>query len=52
MQDDKDVNIDEDEGEVQVLTAYFIREGLKYAKSLEQHFLAHDPDRLCVTFPT
>ena len=29
MQDDKDVNIDEDEGEGQVLTAYLIREGFE-----------------------
>ena len=48
IQHDKDVNIAEDEGKGQVLTAYLIREGLKYATSLKQH----DPDRSCVTIPT
>ena len=44
IQDDKDLNIAEDEGEGLVLTEYLIRKGLKYTTSLEQHFLAHDPD--------
>ena len=44
IDDNKDVNIDKDEGKGQLLTDYLIRQGLKYAISLEQHFLAHDPD--------
>ena len=43
MNENKDVNIDKDESIGQDLTAYSIREGLKYATSLEQSFLAHDP---------
>ena len=33
-----------DEGKGQVLTAYLIREGLKYASSLEHNFPTHDAD--------
>lgn len=44
INENKEVDIDEDEGEGQVLTANLIREGLKFATSLEQHFLANDPD--------
>ena len=47
----KDANIEEDESKGQVLTAHSIREGLKYAISLEQYFLAHDPDMDCFTIP-
>ena len=38
------VNIDKDESKDQILAAYSTPEGLKYATSLEQYFLAHDPD--------
>ena len=48
MQDDKDVNIDEDEGKCQVLTPYLIREGLKYATGLQQHCHDHYADINCV----
>ena len=48
MNENKDVNIDEYESKGQVLTAYSIRKGLKYATSLEQYFLAHDPHIDCV----
>ena len=40
----KDDENDEIEGEVSPLTADLIREGLKLAKGIEQHFLTHDPD--------
>ena len=40
----KDFNIDKYKDKGQVLTANLIREGLKHAISLEQHFRAHDPD--------
>lgn len=36
------------EGNVQLLTADLIREGLKFATSLEHHFLADNPDMKCV----
>ena len=38
VNENKDVSIDEDEGKGQVLTAYLIREGLKYATSFETTF--------------
>ena len=44
ISENKDVNIDGDEGKGQVLTAYLIREGLKYASSLEHNFPTHDAD--------
>lgn len=44
VDDREDINNDEVESEVQLLTADLIREGLKFATSMEQHFLAHDPD--------
>ncbi|GFS71412.1 hypothetical protein TNCV_5051191 [Trichonephila clavipes] len=39
-------NVDKDdvEGEVHLLRADLIREGLKFAGSMEEHFLTHDPD--------
>ena len=42
MNENKDVNIDEGKGHVS--TTYLIHEGLKYVTSLEQYFLAHDPN--------
>ncbi|GFT76811.1 hypothetical protein TNCV_1419411 [Trichonephila clavipes] len=42
----KEVNNDEVEGEVPLLTADLIREGLKFATNVE-HFLTHDPDIEC-----
>ncbi|GFW31059.1 hypothetical protein TNCV_4523281 [Trichonephila clavipes] len=40
----KEIDNDEVENEVQLLTADLIREGLKFATSMEQRFLPHDPD--------
>ena len=48
IDDNKDVNIDKDEGKGQLLTDYLIRQGLKYAISLQEHCLDHygDIDRV------
>ncbi|GFW67111.1 hypothetical protein TNCV_4031291 [Trichonephila clavipes] len=40
---DLKVNNGEVEGEAQLLTADLIREGLKFATSMEQHFRIHNP---------
>ncbi|GFV04991.1 hypothetical protein TNCV_1347391 [Trichonephila clavipes] len=40
--DNKEVDNDEVEGEVQLLTTDLILEGLKFVKSMEQHFIIHD----------
>ncbi|GFV42650.1 hypothetical protein TNCV_840051 [Trichonephila clavipes] len=42
----KEVDNDEAEGGVQLLTADLIRKGLKFATNVE-HFLTHDPDIEC-----
>ncbi|GFX91656.1 hypothetical protein TNCV_3682421 [Trichonephila clavipes] len=41
--DNKEVDTGEVECEVRLLTADLIREGLKFATNMEQHFLTHDP---------
>ncbi|GFV52939.1 hypothetical protein TNCV_2876071 [Trichonephila clavipes] len=43
LNDHKEVDNDEVEGEVQLLTADLIREGLKFSTNVEP-FLTHDPD--------
>ncbi|GFY36411.1 hypothetical protein TNCV_3451141 [Trichonephila clavipes] len=42
--DNKEVDTGEVEGEVELLTADLIREGLKFATSMEQRFIAHEPE--------
>ncbi|KAI4477474.1 hypothetical protein M0802_014697 [Mischocyttarus mexicanus] len=42
--DNKEVDNYEVEGKGQLLTDDFIREGLKFATSMEQYFLTHDSD--------
>lgn len=44
ISENKEVDIDEDDGEEKDLTANLIREGLNFATSLVQHFLDHDPN--------
>ncbi|GFV69841.1 hypothetical protein TNCV_1204261 [Trichonephila clavipes] len=45
VSDNKEV--DNDEGEVQLLAIDLIWEGLKFASSMEQHFFNHDSDTEC-----
>ncbi|GFU59390.1 hypothetical protein TNCV_2299531 [Trichonephila clavipes] len=42
--DNKEVNNDEVEGKIQLLTAHLTRYGLKFATNMEQHLLTHDLD--------
>ncbi|GFS83750.1 hypothetical protein TNCV_610861 [Trichonephila clavipes] len=44
VHDNKEFDNDKFEGEVQLLTTDLLHKGLKFASSIEQQFLTHNPD--------